>query len=114
MRLERRHHVGESIAVDVVDGHLGAPLGGASGPSSERLRMVRPESLLAAWWLLPPAVRVDDIHPAIAVDVAHADPVGARRSGFAHNRREPGSGRIGWIGLRIAQRASRAYVHQLG
>src|SRR5262245_44866585 len=76
--------------------------------------MIGPETCLAFGRLLPPAVRIDDVHTAVTVDVSRADAVAARRSRLADRRREPGSGWIRRIRLRVLQNAARADMHEIG
>jgi hypothetical protein len=64
MHVENGDHVGEPVAVHVVDAHHAAAHNIAA-IAREGLRMIRPRLLLASGRrLFPPAERVDDIHAA--------------------------------------------------
>src|SRR5687767_10652179 len=74
MRLQRRDDVVESIAVDVVDNHLGTARRAAAVLTAERLGMIFPRStfdlrLLTCdfrlFGLLKPAVYIKDVDAAI-------------------------------------------------
>ena len=68
---EARDHIVEAVAVDIADIHLRAPrarkLKGMPFPERIPLKRLR---------LLPPAALLQDVHAAIAIDVAHAEAVG--------------------------------------
>src|SRR5690242_2248820 len=76
MAFQRRDHIIQAVAVHVVYGEFRATstsLGAA--PTSECFRMVGPQSIGASRWLFPPAVCVEEVFPAVAVDVAHTQAV---------------------------------------
>src|SRR5204862_1742792 len=88
---KRGHDVGELVAVDVVDLEIAAGISVAA----ERRLMKCPWRLGGIGRLLPPAVRRDDVRLTVAVDIAGADPVDARRDARLRDRvGSPRPGRI--------------------
>ena len=79
---EARDHVIEPVAIDVADVHLGAPRAGegegVEGP--QRLALERRR-------LLPPAVLLEDVDLAVAIDITNAHAV--REPATGHFPRDP-------------------------
>jgi hypothetical protein len=89
---ERGHHVGQLVAVDVVDLDVAAGVAiAAEGALVERPWRLR----RTCRGLLPPAVGRDDIDLAVAVDVPCTDAMNAgRNTRLRDGVRFPGAGRI--------------------
>ena len=98
---------------DVVDAHLRAAGRSAAVLAAERLRVVLPHRRVGLARVLPPAVGVEDVDLAVAVDVAGADAMRDVGALIANLRREPRTGRVRRIGLRPSNRAA-AHVHEVG
>ena len=65
--------------------------------------MIRPELMIAAWRrLLPPAVAIEDIHAAIAIDVSHAETVRGHETAFRDGFDDPRTGGIRRVRLGVA------------
>ena len=102
MRVQDGDHVVQAVAVDVIDAH-NAAAHNIAAIACESLRMVFPgPRLVAGGRLLPPAIRIDDIHASVAVNVAHTDAVRRPVALFGDVVHDPVAGRIGGIGLGIA------------
>src|SRR5436190_23875329 len=71
MRIDAGDDVVEAVAVYVIDEHLRATHAG-----TEAERMMFPHWIAGqGLGLLPPTVLVENIHTAIAIDIARADPM---------------------------------------
>src|SRR5262249_50726532 len=67
--LKTGHDIIEAVAIDVIHGHLAATRAGPI-PAAEIFRMVSPWSLNTLGRLFPPPVCIDEVHPAVAIDVS--------------------------------------------
>src|ERR1700743_471308 len=76
-------------------------------PPAKLLRMVRPQLLLTVLGrLFPRSIRIDVVHPPVAIDVAEAQTVGdicAPRTWIRNRLSDPRPGRVGWIRFRIPE-----------
>jgi hypothetical protein len=103
MAVPDRHDVVEPVAVDVAGMHLACGVGELEGVLDPGLAGLR------GGGLFPPAFGFQDIHPAVAVDVAQADAVGELvvRALRADGMKGPGLVRLGGIIRGVAQGAAR-------
>src|SRR5205814_8114234 len=72
----RSHHVHQTVAVHVVAAQFraaGSTLRGA--PAAERRCVVLPRSRHAFRRLFPPAIRVEEVHASVAIDVGDTQAV---------------------------------------
>src|SRR3954454_8894318 len=96
------HDIVQAITIDVIDAHFGAANASACArPASQRDRVVRPWSFRSSFGrLFPPAMRGDNVHASITVDVANTKPM-LRRNAVAllrNTMHDPWRSRVGGIG----------------
>src|SRR6516165_2112572 len=98
VRCETGDHIGQAVTVDVIDKHVRPPRPRSLhfGPTfpAEWRGVEFPETVVARRWLLPPAARLHDIQPSIAINVPDAKTVTSPILCFRNGVKFPGFRRI--------------------
>src|SRR5437867_3864574 len=98
--LKAGHDIVEAVAVDIIYRHFPAARAGAI-PAAEVFGMIGPRCWATFRWLFPPAVRIDEVHAPVPVDVSNAHTMIRPRTLLRHGMSDPHTRWFGRIRLRV-------------
>src|SRR2546426_10074947 len=98
--LKAGYDIIEAVAVDVVYRHFPAARAGTI-PTAKVFGMIGPGCWATFGWLFPPAIRIDEVHAPVPVDVSNADTMIRPRPLLRHGMCDPHTYRFGRIRLRV-------------